>query len=69
MHTENEGHEQELQIVVTKKDEQLKKGGFTREVQDVVFLDHDHSTSSTADEHSAEAEVSCLWLHCIYSAL
>ena len=29
-------------------------------MQDAAFLDHDHSASSKADEHSAEAEVNCL---------
>ena len=52
--TEVSMHVQELQTVVAKENEQLKKGGSTREVADVAFLDHDHSASSTADECSAE---------------
>ena len=51
---------QELQTVVAKEDEQLNKGSSTRDVQDVALLDHDHSTFSTADEYSAETEVSFL---------
>ena len=68
MHTDNEGHEhvQELQNVVAMEDEQLEKGGSTREVQDLAFLNHDQPASSSADEHSAEAEVNYLW---VYSAL
>ena len=46
--------------MVVKGNEQLKKGGSTGEVLDVAFLDHDHSSSSDADECSAENEVSCL---------
>ena len=47
--------------MVTKEDDQLKKGGSTRDVQDIAFLavDHDHSTSCMADDHSAEAKVNC----------
>ena len=48
------------------EDEQLEKGGSTREVQDLAFLNHDQPASSSADEHSAEAEVNYLW---VYSAL
>ena len=60
-HTDIEGHEhvQALQKVVAKEEEQLEKGGSTRDVQDVALLDHDHSTSSMADDHSAEAKVNC----------
>ena len=46
--------------MVAKENEQLKKGGSTGEVLDVAFLDHDPSSSSAADEYSAETEVSCL---------
>ena len=64
LHTDIEGHEhvQALQTVVAKEEEQLEKGGSTRDVQDVALLDHDHdhSASSTAYGHSAETEVSFL---------
>ena len=52
--------------MVAKENEQLKKGGFTREVQDVAFLDLDHSASCTADEHSAETKVSSLGLYNVH---
>ena len=42
--------------MVAKEDDQLKKGGSTR---DVLAVDHDQSTSSMADDHSAEAKVNC----------
>ena len=64
LHTDIEGHEhvQALQKVVAKEEEQLEKGGSTRDEQDVALLDHDHdhSASSTAYGHSAETEVSFL---------
>ena len=54
MHTGNEDV-QEIQNVVTKKDEKQEKGGSTREVQDLPFLNHDQpASSSSADEHSPE---------------
>ena len=56
MHTHNEGHEsvQQLQNVVAMEDEQLEKGGSTREVQDLAFLNHDQPASSSVDDHSVE---------------
>ena len=51
LHTGNEDV-QEVQNVVTKKDEKQEKGGSTREVQDLPFLNHDQpASSSSADEH------------------
>ena len=58
-----------MQKVVDKEDEQLKKGGSTRDVQDVAFLDLDHSASSMADEHSAETKVSSLGLYTVYTVV
>ena len=66
MHTDNKQHEheQELQSVVAKEDEQLEKGGSTKQVQHVAILNHDQPASLSVGEHSAE--VNYLWL---YSAL
>ena len=52
-----------------KENEQLKKGGSTRDVQDVAFLDLDHSASCTADQHSAETKVSSLGLYTVHTVV
>ena len=55
--------------MVAKEDEQLEKGGSTGDVQDVAFLDLDHSASCTADQHSAETKVSSLGLYTVHTVV
>ena len=55
--------------MVAKEDQLLKKGGSTRDVQDIAFLDLDHSASCTADEHSAETKVSSLGLYTVHTVV
>ena len=47
--------------MVAKEDQHLKKHGSTRDVQDVAFLDLDHSASCTA-----ETKVSSLGLYTVH---
>ena len=54
--------------MVSKENEQLKNGGSTRDVA-FLNLDHDHSASCTADEHSAEIKVSSLGLYTVHTVV